>query len=253
MYMWTVVEERRVLEEFFEVDSNWSLIAFLRYREGTDSFTYDKRREYKLYARALNALSKDHVRAQGCLASFEHYGHVGRDILTTPRVASYRALAAVDVFWTRIEKKRYEDSIATARASGMLHILEATNKSQKYVTNIQHEDFQNLYQPRNSRQDKSNENAYLRKRKDIDYNEERMIKKIYCDDGYVTPLQHSLKDSLSSPSETSQYFPSDRLDDSRSDNDFTSEKKVIDFWISYFLDELENQLEIECKDPVCSK
>ncbi|CAG8589536.1 1859_t:CDS:2, partial [Paraglomus occultum] len=160
---------------------------------------------------------------------------------------------AVDVFWTRIEKKRYEDSIATARASGILHIFEATNKSQQYVTNIQHQDFQNLYQPRNSRQDETttNGNDYLRKRKDIDYNEDRMTKRLYCDDGYVTPLQHSPKDSLSSPSETSQYFPSDRLDDSRSDNDFTSEKEVIDFWISYSFDELENQLEIECKDPVC--
>ncbi|CAG8628547.1 2518_t:CDS:1, partial [Paraglomus brasilianum] len=64
-------EERRVIEEFFEVTSNWSLIAFLQYREETDSFTYDKRREHKLYARALDALSKDHVRAQECLADFE--------------------------------------------------------------------------------------------------------------------------------------------------------------------------------------
>ena len=52
-----------------------------------------------------------------------------------------------------------------------------------------------------------NENDYLRKRKDIDYNEGRMTKRLYGDDGYVTPLQHSPKDSLSSPSETSQYFP----------------------------------------------
>ena len=71
--MFTAMEEedRQIIEEFFEVTPYWSLIGFLQYREGTDSFTYDKRREHKLYVKVLDALPKNDVRVQECLADFE--------------------------------------------------------------------------------------------------------------------------------------------------------------------------------------
>ena len=55
--------------DFFKNNSTWSLLKFLKYREGTESFTYEKDKEHMLYRSALISLSNE--QAQTCLLTFE--------------------------------------------------------------------------------------------------------------------------------------------------------------------------------------
>ena len=62
---------QEVIRDFFKNDSSWSLLPFLQYRKGVDSFTYDKAKENRLYKSALDLLSKDDDQARKCLLNYE--------------------------------------------------------------------------------------------------------------------------------------------------------------------------------------
>ncbi|CAG8626079.1 1982_t:CDS:2, partial [Funneliformis mosseae] len=138
--------------------------------------------------------------------------------------------------------------------NGLLHIFEATNKSQRHVTDIQHRDLVDIFQSCSDRQDEPNQNTYLRKRKEVDYNEDRMSKRVYHD-GDITPSPCSLTDN--SLFETPQHLSSasNKSNNNESD-DFTSGEEVeevIDDWINYYFDNLETSINDNSKHSYLAK
>ncbi|CAG8531212.1 2192_t:CDS:10 [Ambispora leptoticha] len=84
--------------------------------------------EHMMYRKALDSFPKNHKQAQECIQE-----------------KIEKSSESVEAFWTSIEKNLYEDQINIARADGILHMFKATNQSQQYVTNIQHQDLRSLY------------------------------------------------------------------------------------------------------------
>ncbi|CAI2194440.1 7922_t:CDS:10, partial [Funneliformis geosporum] len=206
-----------------------------------DNFTCNRRKEHALYKKALDvlAVNLNNAQAQDLLSGFKTYVTA----ITQPdayvptgcsQAMNEKSSEGVINFWAMIEKKYNEERIEKER--------------QRHVTDIQHRDLVDIFQSCGDRQDEPNQSTYLRKRKEVDYNEDRMSKRVYHD-GDITPSPCSLTDN--SLFETPQHLPSaSNKSNNNEPDDFTSGEEVeevIDDWINYYFDNLEKQVKIESK------
>ncbi|CAG8661156.1 6580_t:CDS:2, partial [Paraglomus occultum] len=109
---------QEVIRDFFKKHSIWSLLPFLQYRKGVDSFTYDKAKEHRLYKSALELLSEDDEEARKCLFNYE----------------DEKDSACVGLFWSSIMEKLCESQIKGVETNYDLTLAtEVTQQMSTYV------------------------------------------------------------------------------------------------------------------------
>ncbi|CAG8710083.1 9928_t:CDS:10 [Cetraspora pellucida] len=136
--------------DFFVNNSTWSLLKFLKYRAGTESFTYEKDKEHLLYRSALISISTE--QAQTCLLTFEPAGFVlagerGVHLPSAPlnilHVSCHdatdwkreRSSKSVGNFWNEIEKNRLNDNIEKSSLEYINETISDAVKDSKTARN----------------------------------------------------------------------------------------------------------------------